>query len=78
MPGTSRREARAHGRNLMGSTVSKQLRRCLVVLLVQYGCSGADCVSGPLCVSGLPILHTCGHRKLHTWRFDLAGGRVGM
>ena len=29
-------------------------------------------------VSGLPILHTCGHRKLHTWRFDLAGGRVGM
>ena len=20
----------------------------------------------------------CGHRKLHTWRFDLAGGRVGM
>ena len=31
-----------------------------------------------LYVSGLPILHTCGHRKLHTWRFDLAGGRVGM
>ena len=32
----------------------------------------------PFIVSGLPILHTCGHRKLHTWRFDLAGGRVGM
>ena len=32
----------------------------------------------PGAVSGLPILHTCGHRKLHTWRFDLAGGRVGM
>ena len=29
-------------------------------------------------VSGLPILHTCGHPKLHTWRFDLADGRVGM
>ena len=54
MPGTSRREARAHGRNLMGSTVSKQLRRCLVVLLVQYGCSGADCVSGPLCGDPTP------------------------
>ncbi len=35
-------------------------------------------LTGEPIVSGLPILHTCGHRKLHTWRFDLAGGRVGM
>ena len=29
-------------------------------------------------VGGHPIFHTCGHPKLHTWRFDLAAGSVGM
>ena len=42
------------------------------------GSSGTSSWLSHSSVSGLPILHTCGHRKLHTWRFDLAGGRVGM
>ena len=36
------------------SSVSKRLRWCLIALLVQYGCSGSDCVSGPLCGNGDP------------------------
>ena len=40
----------------------------------QEGPSGDVAAEVSMSVSGLPILHTCGHRKLHTWRFDLAGG----
>ena len=62
-----------------GQGIDEILPRLLTEPILVEACPGAGKTHfGLEVVSGLPILHTCGHRKLHTWRFDLAGGRVGM